>query len=387
MLSTKLTSTRIKIPSPALNYLSTAPKEEKEAVERDINRCPISINGFNLQNNFAQDSSGYANSQNKFTFAKDRISEVIEAQYQSTEGRQREYFSYLVINLTYQQFLNPVFNGLVFTRLTDLDITVDLETNGITTFSNDHSLTVYSDRVDLLYKRTIAYGTVENPKYFDATFTWHFYPDKTMAFEIVGPNEHKEHLNKIFAGITSGSVVRAICSPENAVQNDPYLFLLTDFITRSYLEEKGYEVAELSEEDIAKIYAIERLSSGRPYTIARMIDSYMKNNNIEIGPNIYDKLSESAKGNLRNIAEELKKRQEVKGISLTIGDAIDIIINFFLKVAKYFNMKVGESYIANSQFNEFCDQLKVENVTNSHIETWKNFYSQLTNNGQALPIL
>ena len=39
---------------------------------------------------------------------------------------------------------------------------------------------------------------------------------------------------------------------------------------------------------------------------------------------------------------------------MTIGDVIDIIINFFLKVAKYFEMKIGESYISNSQFNEFC---------------------------------
>ena|GEM_PF-6699295 len=395
-----LYSTKKIIPQISLNYLSNVPEEEnKEQCERDIHRTTVNFGS-------QKDITGQQEQQIPFEDAQAKIANTAKKQWPDMNEHDISYLSHLALNLCHQNFfISPTFI-LQHNRFFISEIAAALKTKGkINNEQNlsDRTIDLQRDHLKLIWKPWFVYGTESDPKVVQRTITWTFFPDKTMQISMDNPIDgHEDVCKDYFKALVTREALRELVRVENIGRqeqldiNDPFNALIMDCNWEkceifSKLVEPNADLSQMDHQSISqkveKIYQIENLSKANPYTVARLISTYMKKNpNVELKSedSIYNMLSEEAKGNLEKIAQELNKRLDNEGISVKIHDVIDIVVNFLLKLANYFNMKIGQSYLSKRNFNGFCENFKVESNESNH-KTFQEFCRDFRSNFIFLP--
>lgn len=425
-----LYSTREIIPQKALDYLSKIPEreEDKKQCVGDFLRTTVNvgfqknINNVNQEkisrekkgvkkktslkkNSFKEIFSFKKVKTNKiesFEDAQAKVASAAREAFPNTSENDISYLSHLAVNLCNQGFMAAPTTILYYKELYDPAIVSIIPSSDPKCNLDDRTIDLQRDHLKLIWKPWFFYGTEDDPKVIQRTITWTFFPDKTMQLSMDNPIDRHEAVCKDYfkALVTRGAwgelvsienIDRAQKNQERTDINDPLNELVMDCNWErceifSKLVEPNADLSQIDHQSISqkveKIYQIENLSKANPYTIARLISTYMKKNpNVELKSEeaIYNMLSEEAKENLKKIVQELNKRLDNEGIFLKIRDIIDFVINFLLKLANYFNMKIDQSYLSTRDFNDFCENFKVEN-NESDTKTFQQFCGEFHSN-------
>lgn len=349
-----LYSTREKIPGNYLDFLSKAPEREyRRQCQFDINRTNLNIGkqkGVTTREGAVKPDK---ESDNLFERTQENLAKIAKEEFPDMTEEELKYFSFLMTNLCAQTFHNYFAQYLVpicclgenFWPKVRIQIKFDC-INGEPYISCDITVDVQCGQESVSTSKV---------------FSYKFFPDKTMQLSVINQeDEYKTVFDDIFKSIISQdeNAKKLICGNKYK-ENDPFSLLAMN----------------CDQEKCRMVTAIERLSKANPYTMARMIHSYIKDNNnpqtkLHISKEIEENnLSPEAKENIGKIADELKNRLDKNGLVLAIEDLFNMVINFFLKIFKYFELKLGESAVTSKEFDDFCVKLNTGNVVSSEYQS------------------
>ena len=374
-----LYSTRKKISENYLNFLENVPgfidgKNYKKECELDVDRRGIKglmIEEKDVGAEFQTRDAEYKNSQDKFEFARNRIE--AEAKNIGVSNENAKYFSFLMINLCAQGFyaLPLIALSKKYPELYNRDgfINAGEEQQKIVRNNYDgYTLKLENNKLVVEFNFYVYSVENNNPHHGERTLSYTFYPDKTMQISMDNPIDWcHDKLIEYFQDLASMSDenLRSLYGASYK-ENHPYDFLAMNcdqekckIVTR--LVALGKNPEAIKNKEIDQIYAIERLSKANPYTVARLVHNYMKDNgenNLDLSNDLYEKLSEEAKENIKKIANEIKDRIDNRdSLELAFNDLINIIVDCFLSILKFFGLELGESAVFSKEFDDFCKKL------------------------------
>lgn len=363
MPSQTLWTPKINITEKNLEFFRKIPDNRKD-YEPDISRQAkyMFVGEANIENDLAQ----YNENNNKFLLTCNAIAS--KAAELNIVKKDAEYFSYLMTHLCYQ-----VFAALPVLALNNLGVGDEMKQivadNDQTLPSNSYKTVLQKDKLIwsctniLLYQDKVLNTLTHTTR----TINYNFYPDKTMQMSMENPKDAMEQKGQEYFEMLSTASEAKLqrLLQRDYKENDPYTFLAINCDPEqckmlTYLvNNRGYKKS-IDRDKIKKCFAIEKLRHANPYTIARLIDKYIQKNPVNKLKHIQDvsnELSTDSKKNIEKITIELDKRNEANTLLLTISDCINIVVNFFLKIAQYFGLHT--SAVTSKDFEDFC---KVVNV-------------------------